>query len=222
MTNTPPSDATVHIIDDDEAVRDSLALLLQLKGYKTAVFESAEAFLGAYGARMAGCILLDVRMSGMSGLALQAELERRGITLPVIIITAHGDTASTRAAFKGGAIDFIEKPIDNVLLLAAIETAVDRDRKQRRAYDQRAEIAAQLDRLTPREREVLDLVVDGQHNREIAAKLDISPRTVEVYKARMMEKLQVRRSSELIRLILGYRQTEHPLPGKSSAADSHP
>lgn len=215
----PSTDTTVYIIDDDEAVRDSLALLLQLKGYKTAVFESAEAFLAAYGARMAGCILLDMRMSGMSGLALQSELQRRGIRLPVIIITAHGDTASTRAAFKGGAVDFIEKPIDDRLLLAAINTAIDRDRELRRAHEQRSEIAAQLERLTPREREVLDLVVEGSHNREIAATLDISPRTVEVYKARMMEKLQVRRSSELIRLILSYRQSDHAL--NRPAADIH-
>jgi len=124
----------------------------------------------------------------------------------VILVSAHGDIAATRDAFKAGAVDFIEKPIDDRALLAAVHTALERDAERRRIEAERGEIMSRLERLTDREREVLDLVVGGQHNREIAAVLGISPRTVEVYKARLMEKLQVRRSSELIRMMLNLRQ----------------
>jgi RNA polymerase sigma factor (sigma-70 family) len=195
---TSPS---VFIVDDDAAVRDSLAMLLELKGYQTRTYATAEEFLERYRPGWAGCLVLDLRMTGMSGLELQAELLRRGIALPVIIATAHGDTQSARAAFKSGAVDFIEKPIDDQALIAAIDTAMDRDSRERRASASRAAIAERLARLTPREREVLDLVVEGKHNREIAAQLAISARTVEVYKARLMEKLQVRRIPELVRLV---------------------
>lgn len=194
--------ATVFIVDDDPAVRDSLALLLELKGFHTRTFASAEAFLGEYRPESPGCVVLDLRMPGMTGLELQAELARRDATLPVIVITAHGDVATTRTALRRGAIDFIEKPIDDEALVAAIATALDRDARDRAAAQASASVAERLARLTRREREVLARVADGKHNREIAAELGISPRTVEVYKARLMEKLQVRRLPELVRLML--------------------
>jgi RNA polymerase sigma factor (sigma-70 family) len=196
---TPP---TVFIVDDDAAVRDSLALLLELKGFRTRQFASAEAFLDEYRPESPGCVVLDLRMPGMTGLELQAELAQRGAKLPVIVITAHGDVATTRVALKGGAIDFIEKPIDDEVLVAAIGVALDRDARERAEAQTSASVAERLARLTGREREVLVLVADGKHNREIAAELGISPRTVEVYKARLMEKLQVRRLPDLVRLVL--------------------
>jgi FixJ family two-component response regulator len=196
---------TVFIVDDDAGVRDSLAMLLELKGFQTRTFPAAEAFLAAYRADSPGCVVLDLRMPGMTGLELQAELARRGSGLPVIIVTAHGDVATTRAALKGGALDFIEKPIDDEVLVAAITAALDRDAQARSHAQSAAGVAARMARLTGREREVLALVADGRHNREIAIELGISPRTVEVYKARLMEKLQVRRVTELVRLVLAQR-----------------
>ncbi len=193
--------STVFIVDDDAAVRDSLAMLLELKGFHTRTYATAEEFLERYRPEWAGCLVLDLRMTGMNGLELQAELLRRGVALPVIIATAHGDIQTARTAFKSGAVDFIEKPIDDDALTAAISAALDRDSRGRRASASRTLVADRLARLTPREREVLDLVVEGKHNREIATALTISARTVEVYKARLMEKLQVRRIAELVRLI---------------------
>ena len=193
---------TVFIVDDDAGVRDSLAMLLELKGFRTRTFAAAEAFLAEYRPEWPGCLVLDLRMPGMSGLELQADLARRGSVLPVIIITAHGDVATTRSALKGGAVDFIEKPIDDEALVTAIAAAFDRDARGRERAQAAAGAAERLARLTGREREVLALVAEGRHNREIAVALGISPRTVEVYKARMMEKLQVRRVPDLIRLVL--------------------
>ncbi|HEX6929335.1 MAG TPA: response regulator [Gammaproteobacteria bacterium] len=196
---------TVFIVDDDAAVRDSLALLLNLKQRRTETFASAEAFLAAYQPEQPGCLLLDVRMPGMSGLELQRELERRGILLPVIVITAHGDVATTRTALKAGAFDFLEKPVDDELLFDVIDNALDIDASRRSTaamIDSRRE---RLQRLTRREREVMELLADGRHNREIAEALGISPRTVEVYRARMMEKLQARNLADLIRIILETR-----------------
>lgn len=200
--------ATVFIVDDDFAVRDSLALLLGLKGFRTRTYASAEEFLDKYRAEVPGCIVLDLRMSGMSGLALQAELGRKGVTQPVIVVTAHGDVATTRDALKAGAVDFIEKPIDDEALLAAIGVAIDRDRNVQQQAALAAEAAARMAQLTERERQVLDMVADGMHNREIAVLLGISPRTVEVYKARLMDKLQMRRVPDLVRLVLASRHAK--------------
>jgi two-component system, LuxR family, response regulator FixJ len=196
---------TVFIVDDDAAVRDSLAMLLELKGYGVRTFAGAEQFLAEYRPEWPGCLVLDLRMPGMSGLELQSELARRGVGLPVIIVTAHGDVATARGALKAGAIDFIEKPIDDEALVAAIGDALDRDARSRSRAQADASAAERLARLTGREREVLELVTAGRHNREIAVDLGISPRTVEVYKARLMEKLQVRRVPELVRMVLESR-----------------
>jgi FixJ family two-component response regulator len=193
---------TVFVVDDDRGVRDSLALLLGLRGYATASFASGEALLAGIGPEARGCVLLDLRMPGMDGLAVQAELAARGIDLPVIILTAHGDVATARAALKAGAFDFLEKPIDDTAMLATLEAALASEARARSHMDRLAELRARVARLTQREREVLELVVRGRHNREIAAVLDISPRTVEVYKARLMDKLHVERLPDLIRLAL--------------------
>lgn len=202
MTAPPP---TVYIVDDDLGVRESLSLLLGLKGLPTRAFASAAGFLEVCRPEWSGCLLLDLKMPGMGGLELQAELASRGINLPVIVVTAHGDVSSARASFKAGAVDFVEKPIDDEALLAAIRAALDRDSHARAESVESAQVAERLARLTPREREVLDLVAEGRHNREIAAALEISPRTVEVYKSRLMEKLQVRRLPDLVRLVMRLR-----------------
>jgi RNA polymerase sigma factor (sigma-70 family) len=141
----------------------------------------------------------------MSGLELLGRLRELGCDLPAIVITAHGDVANTRSSFRAGAVDFFEKPVDNEALLAAIREALERSAERRRDAREREEIAERLARLTVREREVLDLVAAGRHNREIALALGISPRTVEVYKARLMEKLRVRRVPDLVRLVLRAR-----------------
>jgi two-component system, LuxR family, response regulator FixJ len=196
------SGPVVFIVDDDDAVRDSLALLLGLRGYATRSFARGEDFLSAIDRRASGCILLDLRLPGIDGLAVQAEIAARGIGLPIIMLTAHGDAANARAALKAGAFDFLEKPIDDAVLRTAITAALARDHEARDRAGRRAAWQDKLARLTPREREVLELVVHGRHNREIAATLGISPRTVEVYKARVMDKLQVDRLPDLIRIAL--------------------
>lgn len=200
------SEQTVFIVEDDAAVRDSLGVLLGLHGYRTQSFACAEDFLAVY-RPSAGCLLLDVRMPGMSGLELQAALLRKPPTLPIIIITAHGDVATARTALKSGAIDFLEKPIDPDALLSVVRTALDTDAAQRRAAQKAEQIKRQLSILTSREREVMELITKGCNNREIASTLGISPRTVEVHKARVMEKLQVRRVTELMHIILGTPST---------------
>ena len=196
---------TVYIVDDDAAVRRSLAMLLGLQGFSTRIFASGEEFLAGYAPDWAGCLLLDLRMPGMSGLALQSAMAERGIRLPVIVITAHGDVAAARAMLTAGALDFLEKPLEESQLLAVIRTALQRDAEDRKRATAVAQTRQWMERLTPREREVLDLVVAGRHNREIAAELGISVRTVEVYKAHAMEKLRVERLPDLIRLVLTVR-----------------
>jgi RNA polymerase sigma factor (sigma-70 family) len=197
----------VTIVDDDAGVRDSLSLLLGLHGYAVRAYASGEALLDSVRDDWRGCLLIDLRMPGMDGLALQAALADRGIALPVVILTAHGDAANARAALKAGAFDFLEKPVDDALLIEMIEGATRVEAETHAATTERAQVERRMQRLTPRERQVFDLVVAGRHNREIAATLDISPRTVEVYKARMMDKLQVDRLPDLIRLSLNTSNT---------------
>jgi two-component system, LuxR family, response regulator FixJ len=199
MTNAYP---VVHIVDDDAAVRDSLDLLLRLRGYRTRSFASGEALLASVGPAAHGCIVLDLCMPGANGLAVQSTLRQLRIDMPVIVLTAHGDAASARAALKAGAFDFLEKPVDDAVLISTIEAAHGSDLEARTNAVRRTEIERRVARLTPREREVLVHVVSGRHNREIAELLHISPRTVEVYKAKLLDKLQVDRLPELIRLAL--------------------
>ncbi len=193
---------TVFIVDDDPAVRDALSLLLGIQDYRVAVFGDAESFLKAYKSEWRGCLVLDIRMPGMDGLSLQKHLAQLGSELPVIIMTGHGDVASAREAFRAFAVDFLEKPLDHRKLLAAIADAFSRQRTRVVAEMNRSEVERLLARLTPREQEVMARVVAGQHNRDIAAELGISARTVEVHKARMMDKLGVNNVADLVRLNL--------------------
>jgi two-component system response regulator FixJ len=191
---------TVFLIDDDPGVRDSLSLLLSLKGLRTQPFATAESFIATYQEEWPGCVLTDLRMPGMTGLELQAALRERRIEVPVVVLTAHGDVATARAALKNGAFDFLEKPIDDAMLLDVLQNALRVDRERRGAAASRSSTDARLERLTAREREILALLAAGHQNREIALKLGISPRTVEVHKARIMEKLDCTSLAELIRL----------------------
>ena len=193
---------TVFVIDDDAAVRDSIALMLGLAGYRTSVFADAEAFLAAWKEDWVGCVVADVRLPGQSGVELQDTLRKRGAALPFVIITAHGDVATARAAFRSQAVDFLEKPFDNAQLSAAIETAFAREGQRIQKHDGMRADAEKLGRLTPREREVLEQAARGLHAKEIAAALGISPRTVEVHKTRIMEKLGVRNLAELVRFAI--------------------
>ena len=195
-----PHDLTIFVVDDDPSVRDALGLLLGVRGYRTAMFASGEDFLTAWKPEWAGCLLVDIRMNGMDGLTLQQELNGRGSRIPVIIVTAHGDVSQARAAFKANASDFLEKPFDDVKLIAAIEEALSRAVQQRDDQQRRARSLDLLRELTPREREVMELVVTGQHNRDIGPALGISVRTVEVHKARLMSKLGVDNVADLVRI----------------------
>lgn len=190
---------TVFIVDDDAAVRDALGLLLSLHGYRTAFFADADALLRALSPDLRGCILLDIRMPGMDGLTLQKTLLERGCKLPVLIITGHGDVDSARTAFRNQAVDFLEKPLQEAQLVRAIEEAFARQEEVHRDGQAQDEYARREASLTPREREVMLLVVAGRHNREIAVDLGISTRTVEVHKGRMMEKLGVGTIADLVR-----------------------
>lgn len=191
---------TVFIVDDDPAVRDSAALLLSLHGHATASFASAEDFLAAARGDWAGCALVDIRMPGMDGIALLAAMKARGIGLPAVVVTAHGDVATARAAFRSEAVDFLEKPFDEASLLAAVDAGFARERERLSADRARRRHEASLDALSAREREVLDQLLLGLHNRDVAQRLGISPRTVEVHKARILAKLGARNVVDLIRL----------------------
>jgi RNA polymerase sigma factor (sigma-70 family) len=193
-------DLTVFIVDDDPSVRDALSLLLGVRGYRTAMFASGEAFLQAWQASWSGCLLIDIRMSGMDGLSLQQELTARGCRIPVIIMSGHGDVSMARAAFKADAVDFLEKPFDDAKLIAAIDEALGRARADYSERQRRSRSRDLLDELTPRERQVMQLVVLGRHNREIGPALGISVRTVEVHKARLMSKLGVDNVADLVRI----------------------
>ena len=193
---------SLFIVDDDPSVRDALGLLLGLRGYPVILFADAESFLDAYRAEWRGCLLLDIRMPGIDGLELQQRLLAAGCTIPVIVMTGHGDVESARSAFRAQAVDFLEKPIDHGKLMSAIDEAFLRQQAAQSREAKELANARRLERLTPREREVMDLIVAGRHNREVAELLGISARTVEVHKARIMQKLGVDGVPDLVRLSL--------------------
>ena len=193
------ADRTVHLVDDDAAVRRSLERLLDTAGFRVVSYDSSSAFLEAARGLLAGCVLLDIQMPGVDGLAVQARLNRLGVPLPVIVMTAHGDVARAVKAMKAGAVDFLQKPFDDETLLNGIEAAL--ARAGRRVGDRESVEAAQrIATLSPREREVLDSLVAGRPNNVIAFDLGISVRTVEIHRARMMERLGTRKLADAVRL----------------------
>ena len=193
---------TVFVVDDDEAMRSSMRWLIGAEQLHVEIYESADAFLRAYYPGRAGCILLDVRMPGMSGLELQEYLRAEKIAIPVIIITGHGDVPMAVRAMKAGALDFIEKPFDDEKLMAAIRRALALDEARRAHQAERAELATRLAQLTPREHEVMLMVTDGKSNKEIAQDLGVSAKTVEAHRARVMEKMEAHSLAELVRMVL--------------------
>lgn len=196
---------TVFIVDDDEGVRESLAALLEASGFNTSAFSNATAFLAAFHPHQRGCILLDVRLPDISGLGVLAELKELGAQLPVVMITAYADVPLAVAAMRAGALDFLEKPYAEETLLASVRKALLRDAETAGTYDDVRRINAHLAELTPREREVLDRLLIGRQNKQIAYDLGISPRTVEIHRARVMEKMAASSLSQLVRQILTVR-----------------
>jgi two-component system response regulator FixJ len=178
---------TIFVVDDDAAVRDALKLLLRSVGHAVETFGSAQEFLDAYGEDRAGCLVLDIRMPGMSGLELQQKLNEKHSILPIIFITGHGDVPMAVEAMQAGAVDFIQKPFRDQDLIDRINQALEKDSSNRAALGERNDIRRRLETLTPREREVLDLVVHGKANKVIAGDLKLSQRTVEIHRARVME-----------------------------------
>jgi FixJ family two-component response regulator len=200
------TDQRVYIVDDDEAMRDSLAWLLESQGFAVEAYASAEDFLAAFRDGMTGCVVLDVRMPGMSGLEMYEKLNARRCTLPVIFITGHGDVPMAVSALKKGAVDFIEKPFGDKDMLRLVEQCLALDRVNREKNRANADAARRLAGLTEREVEVMDLVIAGKLNKQIADMLNISIKTVEVHRARIMDKMEVRTVAELVQAVMRVRQ----------------
>ncbi len=201
--------ATVHVIDDDEATRNSLRFLLEQEEMVVRTYGSARAFLEA-GLPRAGCVLTDFHMPDMDGLQLQARLAECGIRLPVIVMTGYGDVPTAVRAMKAGAVDFLEKPFEDEKLLGAVRRGLGHNLRELGAAASSAEAAKQIAVLTPREREVLDLLVTGKSNKEIAKVLGTSPRTIDVHRARVFHKLQAGTLPDLVRLVLAARPSVPP------------
>lgn len=200
MTATDTNAQTIFIVDDDPAIRTAMQALLDSVNLRHEIFASADEFLQHEEQHRSGCLVLDIRMPGLGGLELQDELIARGSTLPIIFITGHGDVPMAVDAMQKGAVDFIQKPFRDQELLDRIREALTADRERRAQLEHQAEVTDRLDRLTNREREVFDLVVTGKPNKVIAYDLDVSQRTVEIHRARVMEKMEARSLADLVRM----------------------
>ena len=190
----------VHLVDDDEAIRRSVGFMLKTSGFQVRTYESGVDFLKSATSLDPGCILLDIRMPGMDGLEVLGALRAKGVSLPVIIMTGHGDVSLAVQAMKAGALDFIEKPFEKAVLLSALEHGIDRLKRSAANVERADEAAVRLQALTPRERDVLDGLAKGLPNKTIAYDLGISPRTVEIHRANLMSKLEVKSLSEALRI----------------------
>ena len=194
--------ALVMVVDDDAGVRNAMRSLLKSVGLNSALYASAQEFLTAYQPSQLGCLVLDIRMPGMSGLELQQQLNLRGAVIPVIFMTGHGDIPMAVEAMQHGAFDFLQKPFRDQDLLDRIQRAIAKDAELRKSLGEHTRIRERLDELTPREREVLDLMTRGLQNKVIAQDLGVSPRTVEIHRARVMEKMEAQSVAELVRMML--------------------
>ncbi len=202
MSAAQISSQTVYIVDDEEPVADSIAMLLKSVGLNTRTFADARDFLKQYQPEMSGCLLLDVRMPKMGGLELQDELNRQRCALPVIFITGHGDVPMAVEAMRAGAMDFLQKPFNDDELIRRVQRALEEESQQRAVLRQREEIERRWEDLTEREREVAQRIADGQANKVVAIELGISERTVELHRARILQKMGVRSLAQLVRMIL--------------------
>ncbi len=196
------AEPTVFIVDDERAVRESIRWLVESVGLDVEVFASALEFLDTYDSGRPGCVVLDVRMPGMGGVDALETFRARGITMPVIVITGHGDVSTAVRAMKQGAVDFIEKPFSDQLLLDRIQECIERDAEDRRGSAARAEVSTRLASLSRRENEVLRLVVAGHANKTIARNLGISPKTIEIHRANLMRKMQSKSLAELVQMVI--------------------
>ena len=201
MANSP----CVYIVDDDQQVRSALKLLMESVGLDVETYASAQEYLEQFDVNRPGCLIIDVRMPGISGLDLQARLAAEKIHPPIIIITGHGDVPMAVRAVQSGAIDFIEKPFNNQNMLDSVHQALELDSRQRGESSRLQEIEANFQTLTPREKQVLQLVIEGQRNKIIAAELNISQSTVEAHRSRVMEKMQAATLSDLMRMALSLK-----------------
>jgi FixJ family two-component response regulator len=198
--------ATVFVVDDNVGVRKSVRALLESAGLAVETFASGQEFLAAHDPERPGCLVLDVRLRNASGLDLQDELRRRKAMLPVIVLTGHGNVPTSVRALKAGAFDFLQKPVPPTMLLERIRAAIEVDRQARAATTERAPVIERLARLTPREREVMELLVAGRTSKEIATALDVSVRTVEGHRRMVFSKMQVSSAAQLVRTVLSARQ----------------
>jgi FixJ family two-component response regulator len=193
---------TVMVVDDDAGIRNAMRALLKSVGLESALFASAQEFLDTYQPTQPGCLVLDIRMPGMSGLELQQHLNLRGAVIPVIFMTGHGDIPMAVEAMQHGAFDFLQKPFRDQDLLDRIQRAIVKDGELRKSLGEHSRIKAHLAELTPREREVLDLMTQGKQNKVIGQELGVSPRTIEIHRARVMEKMGAHSVAELVRMML--------------------
>ena len=201
------SDSSVYLVDDDADVREAIAFLLEAEGLRVQAFGDPYEMLEAVDADARGCLLLDVRMPGMDGLELHQALKKRGVAMPAVFISGHGDIPMAVRAVNAGALDFIEKPFDDEVLLERIQRAFELDARRNASETEMAGIRRRLDQLTPRERDVLEGVVDGKLNKQIADALDISVRTVELHRGRVLEKLGATNAADLVRMVLPLRDS---------------
>jgi RNA polymerase sigma factor (sigma-70 family) len=202
MSPTTPNQPTVFVVDDDPAIRFAMQALLESVNLEHEIFSSGDEFLEQADEQRAGCLVLDIRMPGLGGLELQQELIERGNTVPIIFITGHGDVPMAVEAMQKGAVDFIQKPFRDQDLLDRVSEAIKTDEERREAQQRHAEVTERIDRLTKREKEVFDLVVTGKPNKIIAYDLGVSQRTVEIHRARVMEKMQARSLADLVKMHL--------------------
>ncbi|HEX9648565.1 MAG TPA: response regulator FixJ [Alphaproteobacteria bacterium] len=193
---------TIYVVDDDEAVRNSLQWLIASIDLEVRTYGSAQEFLADFSPEAPGCLVVDVRMPGMSGLELQRQLVDRGSDIPVVVITGHGDVEMAVRAMKAGAFDFIQKPFNDQVLLDLIQTALEKSTRVARAQAERTHVRDQLDQLTEREREVLNGIVAGESNRQIATRLDLSEKTIEFHRAKVMRKMEAGSLAELTRKVV--------------------
>jgi two-component system, LuxR family, response regulator FixJ len=198
----PSESPTVYVVDDDESIRTLWRWLMESNGIAVRTFAAAADFIGSYRSGTAGCLVLDLKLPGMSGLELQEYLRQRGVEIPIVFVTGHGDVPAAVSALKGGAIDFIEKPFSYKDVLSVIRKAFERDAETREKRTRQSVVAARLAALTEREREVLQRIMEGKPNKIIAAELDISVKTIEFHRAKVMEKTGVTSVAELVRIAL--------------------
>ncbi len=194
------SETMVHIVDDDAAMRDSLAFLLSAEGLASRLYEGGAALLARVGELEPGCVITDIRMPGMNGMELISQLRQQGVAHPIIVLTGHADVPLAVQAMKAGVVDFLEKPFDDVVLLRALRTALTQGQSEAARLSQSAEVGALAALLTKRERQVFEAIASGDSNKTAAIKLGISPRTVEIYRANVMEKMKAHTLSDLVRM----------------------